>query len=94
MTIKINLGFSLKKVNLPTCVSPILDMRPIPRNIILIILKTVTFIYTVSEKTSCEDAPKGVVCDTDDGEHSNLCHLLRSGKTLAYSGPCLVSTRG
>jgi len=73
-------------------------MRPILQNIIyyviLIILKKLTCTYTVSEKTSCEDSPKGVVCDTDDDEHSNLCHLLRSGKTLAYSGPCLVSPRG
>lgn len=47
--------------------------------------------FKVSEKTSCEDAAKSVVCDTDDGEHPNLCHLLRSGKTFAYNGPCLVS---
>lgn len=46
---------------------------------------------TVSDKNSCEDATKSPVCDTDGEEHVNLCHLLRADKTLAYSGPCLVS---
>lgn len=44
----------------------------------------------VSERESCEDAAKSPVCDTDGEEHANLCHLLRTGKVLAYTGPCLV----
>ncbi|VVC41393.1 Thyroglobulin type-1,Kazal domain [Cinara cedri] len=44
----------------------------------------------VSEKESCEDAPKSQVCDTDGEEHPNLCHLIRSNKLLSYNGPCLV----
>ncbi|XP_015375740.1 PREDICTED: reversion-inducing cysteine-rich protein with Kazal motifs-like [Diuraphis noxia] len=68
------------------------DERCVPsRQVCLSMLKKSCVQYKcVSEKTLCEDSAKGVVCDTDDGEHSNLCHLLRSGKTLAYSGPCLV----
>lgn len=45
---------------------------------------------TVSERESCEDTAKSPVCDTDDEEHANVCHLLRTGKVLAYNGPCLV----
>lgn len=44
----------------------------------------------VSERESCEDAAKSPVCDADGEEHVNLCHLLRTGKVLAYTGPCLV----
>ncbi|XP_025206396.1 reversion-inducing cysteine-rich protein with Kazal motifs [Melanaphis sacchari] len=68
------------------------DERCVPtRQVCLSMLKKSCVQYKcVSEKTSCEDVTKSVVCDTDDVEHSNLCHLLRSGKTLAYNGPCLV----
>lgn len=36
---------------------------------------------------------RDTICDTEQQEHLNLCHLARYGKTLAYKGPCLKDCR-
>lgn len=39
--------------------------------------------------TSCNTQPTNPVCDTDGHTHSNPCHLVMSGRKLAYWGQCL-----
>ncbi|XP_050348041.1 reversion-inducing cysteine-rich protein with Kazal motifs [Nymphalis io] len=39
--------------------------------------------------TSCNTQPAAPVCDTDGHTHSNPCHLVMSGRKLAYWGQCL-----
>ncbi|XP_025408983.1 reversion-inducing cysteine-rich protein with Kazal motifs isoform X2 [Sipha flava] len=68
------------------------DEKCVPaRQVCLSMLKKSCIQYKcISEKDSCEETAKSPVCDTDNREHANLCYLLRAGKSLAYSGPCLV----
>ncbi|CAH2093095.1 unnamed protein product [Euphydryas editha] len=39
--------------------------------------------------TSCNTQPTNPVCDTDGHTHTNPCHLVMSGRKLAYWGQCL-----
>ena len=45
-------------------------------------------------KTNCSQQPADVACDTLGDEHQNLCHLLLSGRHLAYMGKCLQGCSG
>lgn len=46
------------------------------------------YVFTVNT-TGCNNQPASPVCDTDGRTHINPCHLVMSGRMLAYWGPCL-----
>ncbi|XP_045518029.1 reversion-inducing cysteine-rich protein with Kazal motifs isoform X1 [Pieris brassicae] len=45
--------------------------------------------YTCVNITHCHSQPSSPVCDTDGHTHTNPCHLVMSGRKLAYWGHCL-----
>ena len=46
---------------------------------------------SVDANEPCTNMSHDPVCDTVGGEHPNICYLIRYQRTLAYTGPCLVS---
>ncbi|TSK16068.1 Reversion-inducing cysteine-rich protein with Kazal motifs [Bagarius yarrelli] len=47
----------------------------------------------VGRPTGCDPNQLDPACDTDNMEHTNLCLLYQSGKTLAYMGHCQDACR-
>ncbi|XP_049875810.1 reversion-inducing cysteine-rich protein with Kazal motifs isoform X2 [Pectinophora gossypiella] len=58
-------------------------------NICLSRLQTSCPQHVCVNTTSCNAQPAMPVCDTDGRTHANPCHLVMSGRRLAYWGNCL-----
>ncbi|XP_052743498.1 reversion-inducing cysteine-rich protein with Kazal motifs isoform X1 [Bicyclus anynana] len=59
------------------------------RSVCLSRLQTACPQYKCVNMTACSAQPTVPVCDTDGRTHSNPCHLVMSGRKLAYWGQCL-----
>nr|XP_034834527.1 reversion-inducing cysteine-rich protein with Kazal motifs [Maniola hyperantus] len=59
------------------------------RSVCLSRLQTACPQFKCVNTTACNAQPSIPVCDTDGRTHSNPCHLVMSGRKLAYWGQCL-----